>query len=82
MFAWYAESVVCYALLSDIGAADAIDPLEPTPEFAASRWFTRGWTLQELIMPKVVEFYDQDWTLYGTKEGLAKVLEAITRIDG
>ena len=82
MFAWYAESAVCYAFLSDIGAADAIDPLEPTSEFAASRWFTRGWTLQELIAPKVVEFYDQDWTLRGTKNGLAKVLEAITRIDG
>ena len=82
MFAWYAESAVCYVFLSDIGAADAIDPLEPTPEFAASRWFTRGWTLQELIAPKVVEFYDQEWTLRGTKGGLAKVLETITRIDG
>lgn len=82
MFAWYAESAVCYVFLSDIGAADAIDPLEPMPEFAASRWFTRGWTLQELIAPKVVEFYDQEWTLRGTKGGLSKVLERITLIDG
>jgi hypothetical protein len=52
------------------------------PKFAACRWFTRGWTLQELIAPEVVEFYNKEWTLRGTKAGLSKALEAVTGIDG
>ncbi|PMD32713.1 HET-domain-containing protein [Hyaloscypha variabilis F] len=82
MFAWYAASDVCYVFLSDLGPVDTIDPLEPMPKFAACRWFTRGWTLQELIAPKVVEFYDKEWTLRGTKCSLVRALEAITGIDG
>lgn len=49
--------------------------------FGASRWFTRGWTLQELIAPATVEFYAQDWTRIGTKEELSHVLSQITGID-
>jgi hypothetical protein len=45
---------------------------DPTPEvnddaFSKSRWFTRGWTLQELIVPRCIQFFGQDWTLIGTK---------------
>jgi hypothetical protein len=82
MFAWYAASKVCYVFLSDLDPMDAVDPIEPTPKFAGSRWFTRGWTLQELIAPKVVEFYDQEWTLRGTRDSLVKALEVVTLIDG
>ena len=81
MFAWYAASEVCYAFLSDLGSTDAVDPLEPVPKLAACRWFSRGWTLQELIAPEVLEFYDKDWILRGTKDSLSKALEAITGID-
>ncbi|KAI2613364.1 heterokaryon incompatibility protein-domain-containing protein [Hypoxylon sp. NC1633] len=44
MFTWYHDSVVCYAYLSDVKPGGAV--------FAQSRWFTRGWTLQELIAPR------------------------------
>ncbi|PKS07150.1 hypothetical protein jhhlp_005750 [Lomentospora prolificans] len=48
--------------------------------FAASRWFRRGWTLQELIAPRLVEFYDRDWTEIGTKASLVSDLQRITGI--
>ena len=49
--------------------------------FENSRWFTRGWTLQELIAPPVVEFYAHDWTEIGTKFSLRRVISKITGID-
>jgi hypothetical protein len=45
-----------------------------------SRWFTRGWTLQELIAPEVVEFYSQDWHYIGSKALLEIEIGEITRI--
>ncbi|SPO03677.1 uncharacterized protein DNG_06360 [Cephalotrichum gorgonifer] len=55
--------------------------LKPSVEFSRSRWFTRGWTLQELIAPKTVRFYDVAWTFRGTKASLASALSVITRIE-
>ncbi|KAI0967926.1 HET-domain-containing protein [Xylaria arbuscula] len=46
-----------------------------------SRWFARGWTLQELIAPKHVEFYDRDWKCFGSKAELAPLLAWITGVD-
>ena len=46
-----------------------------------SKWFTRGWTLQELIAPNIVRFYDHKWTPLGTKTELATILSQITLID-
>jgi hypothetical protein len=48
--------------------------------FRNSRWFTRGWTLQELLAPQDVEFYSNDWSLLGTKESLYSEISSITRI--
>ncbi|KAI1338215.1 HET-domain-containing protein [Xylariaceae sp. FL0016] len=45
------------------------------------RWFSRGWTLQELIAPKDVKFYDKEWNFYGSKMMLAPILSWITGID-
>ncbi|CAI4214683.1 unnamed protein product [Parascedosporium putredinis] len=50
------------------------------PSFAASRWFRRGWTLQELLAPRLVEFYDHRWTEIGTKASLVSDLQRITGI--
>jgi hypothetical protein len=75
MFRWYKNAQICYAYLADV----SLDELEST--FASSRWFTRGWTLQELIAPKQVRFYDKDWRLLGDKHGLAAVLSNLTTID-
>ncbi|KAK5655205.1 hypothetical protein OQA88_6104 [Cercophora sp. LCS_1] len=49
--------------------------------FENSRWFTRGWTLQELIAPPLVEFYSHDWHEIGTKFSLRKAISKITGID-
>ncbi|KAK1750341.1 heterokaryon incompatibility protein-domain-containing protein [Echria macrotheca] len=49
--------------------------------FENSRWFTRGWTLQELIAPPLVEFYTYDWKEIGTKFSLRKAISKITGID-
>lgn len=82
MFHLYASSVVCYAYLSDDldpngGGADAETPAS---QLARSRWFSRGWTLQELIAPKNVEFYDRDWKFLGTKVDLSRAISTVTGI--
>lgn len=51
-----------------------------TSKFFCSYWFTRGWTLQELLAPKLLHFYDQTWTFLGSKRDLSDVIQAITRI--
>jgi hypothetical protein len=86
MFQWYKDSAVCYAYLEDVDniLGDAFDNL---PDEALlkqvlekSRWFTRGWTLQELIAPSVVEFYSKDWTEIGTKLSMIETISSITGI--
>ncbi|KAI2629335.1 HET-domain-containing protein [Hypomontagnella submonticulosa] len=74
MYAWYRDSQVCYAYLNDVRAGTSTDTL------SKSRWFRRGWTLQELLAPSTVRFYDQDWTPIGTKMELASTISDITRI--
>jgi hypothetical protein len=59
MYRWYECSNICYAYLSDVK-----DPAQ----LGNSRWFTRGWTLQELIAPSRVEFYTADWVHIGGKQ--------------
>ncbi|KAI0458839.1 heterokaryon incompatibility protein-domain-containing protein [Xylaria acuta] len=72
MFRWYSNAKVCYAYLADVTGQDG---------FASSRWFSRGWTLQELIAPKVVRFYSSDLMLLGSKLELEDTLQTITGID-
>ncbi|OAK96092.1 HET-domain-containing protein [Phaeosphaeriaceae sp. SRC1lsM3a] len=75
MFRWYEKSAVCYVYLSDVFRAGF------DQEFPQSRWFTRGWTLQELLAPKNVTFYDREWSRLGTKIEFANLLHDITKID-
>lgn len=65
MYRWYKDATICYAYLSDISASPNTIYIEE------SRWFKRGWTLQELIAPAVVEFYSSDWESLGTKSILS-----------
>ncbi|KAI0702586.1 heterokaryon incompatibility protein-domain-containing protein [Earliella scabrosa] len=81
MFRYYTLSHVCYAYLSDVplqgrlnGTAVRLSP------FASSRWHTRGWTLQELIAPRVVFFLSKSWEFMGSKAELAELLHETTRI--
>jgi len=75
MYLWYRMSTVCYAYLADV------TPESDESGFCASRWFTRGWTLQELIAPPVVAFYSSDWQLLGFKSQRTRLLSQITGID-
>ncbi|KAI1446015.1 HET-domain-containing protein [Annulohypoxylon stygium] len=45
------------------------------------KWFSRGWTLQELIAPSRINFYDKGWNYFGSKLELASVLSWITGVD-
>jgi hypothetical protein len=83
MFRWYRDSMRCYVYLSDVSAYMKnnwqIDQSWRLA-FESSRWFTRGWTLQELIAPKVVEFFSRDGERLGCKTSLALQIHAITQI--
>ncbi|KAI0914047.1 heterokaryon incompatibility protein-domain-containing protein [Ustulina deusta] len=81
MFKWYEYSTVCYAYLSDVGVAELgfRVPLKRR-DWRESKWFTRGWTLQELIAPFEVILYDHEWNQLGTKRRLANELEKRTHI--
>ena len=77
MFRWYHNSVKCYAYLADVPSSDD----SWLSNFEKSRWFKRGWTLQELIAPRVVEFFTKDGQLLGTKSTLEEHIHNITRIE-
>lgn len=79
MFRWYKQSAVCYAYLSDVERS--ANPSETIDNLSRSQWFTRGWTLQELIAPENVVFYSADWEPLGTKSQLRGLISTITGID-
>ncbi|KAI6001724.1 hypothetical protein EDC04DRAFT_1056984 [Pisolithus marmoratus] len=82
MYQWYQNAQVCYAYLNDVDAS--VFPTELNSKFSKSNgwpeWFVRGWTLQELIAPKRVEFFNKDWEPIGNKRYLAPTLGIITGI--
>ncbi|KAE9969317.1 hypothetical protein EG328_006951 [Venturia inaequalis] len=80
MYAWYRNATVCYTYLEDVSQSE-IDPRASTEdEFTKCRWFTRGWTLQELLASEHLRFYSNDWTLIGMKEDLIERISSITGI--
>jgi hypothetical protein len=84
MFRWYREAAKCYAYLTDVSTDNQIDlSLQPWEvAFGNSRWFTRGWTLQELIAPSSVEFFCSNGNRLGDKKSLEGLLHKITEIPG
>ncbi|KXX77916.1 Vegetative incompatibility protein HET-E-1 [Madurella mycetomatis] len=78
MFRWYRDAAICYAFLSDVPSGDRHQ--DPRSAFSASRWFQRGWTLQELLAPLNFRFYDAAWRCIGTKGDLCDTIEEITGI--
>lgn len=72
MFKWYADAAVCFAFLSDVDSHQT---------FAESLWFTRGWTLQELVAPREILFFDRDWDLVGTRAQLCDVIHERTGVS-
>jgi hypothetical protein len=79
MFRWYEKAEVCYAYLSDVRCASKL-PGEDYSQFSQSKWFTRGWTLQELLAPDYVDFNDQTWTWIGSKGSLDTAIRNVTGI--
>jgi hypothetical protein len=81
MYQWYAKAAFCYVYLEDL-------PPNGTRELAnealpSCRWFSRGWTLQELLAPKTasnVHFYDREWFYRGSKMDFVSAISKCTRV--
>ncbi|KAH7073623.1 heterokaryon incompatibility protein-domain-containing protein [Paraphoma chrysanthemicola] len=84
MFRWYQSAERCYVYLSDVrcNSSDGDDSAssEWKPAFKQSRWFTRGWTLQELIAPASIEFFSANGTRLGDRMSLLQDIHDITKI--
>jgi len=74
MFKWYREAEVYLAYLVDVEEKDDLD------NFKASKWFRRGWTLQELLAPRTVVFLTKDWRVIGHKGGAGRGKSGVTGI--
>ena len=74
MYRWYKQANSCFVYLEDF-------PSGGVNHFTQSRWFERGWTLQELVAPEKVIFFDSKWNLLGKKETLQEDLSSRTKID-
>jgi NACHT domain/Heterokaryon incompatibility protein (HET) len=85
MFLWYRNATRCYAYLSDVPTRKAERDIDSTDiwesDIRKSRWFTRGWTLQELIAPTSVEFFSIEGKRLGDKNSLWKLIHEITGIS-
>lgn len=78
MYRWYSKAQVCYAYLNDVRFTN--DTSWET-EFTMSSWFTRSWTLQELLAPQQIVFYDKFWTQIGVRSNLAEEIAEASGIQ-
>lgn len=77
MFEWYHKAARCYIYLSDVSTAD---PRQIDRSFAQSRWFTRGWTLQELLAPNSMEFFSCEGASLGDRDSRLNQIIQVTGI--
>jgi hypothetical protein len=85
MFRWYRNAARCYVYLSDVSAPPLTTEREASPllwdlDFRKSEWFTRGWTLQELLAPDSVEFFSREWKRLGDRISLKFQIHEVTSI--
>lgn len=85
MFRWYQKAAKCYVYLWDVSiakrkACDGVSEYAWEPAFRQSRWFARGWTLQELLAPILVEFFSRERRKLGDKRSLRQQIHEITGI--
>ncbi|KAL4068453.1 heterokaryon incompatibility protein-domain-containing protein [Scleroderma yunnanense] len=83
MYRWYENSRVCYAYLHDVSGSSfpIVRDEETYPDSNGYPvWFSRGWTLQEMIAPNDLRFFNKDWQPIGDKRTLSPVLASITRV--
>ena len=93
MFQWYSKARICYVYLSDVHLSDEHLPADKdsgavndkTPGafelLRNKRWFSRGWTLQELLAPENVVFFDANWRKIGDKASCRNAISSITGIE-
>ncbi|KIM57281.1 hypothetical protein SCLCIDRAFT_1143588, partial [Scleroderma citrinum Foug A] len=82
MYQWYENSRICYVYLHDVHY-----PFFPTTlhnmyhkSNGWPEWFSCGWTLQEMIVPRDVQFFNKDWHPISDKRSLSHILEHITGV--
>lgn len=81
MFEWYKQSAVCFTYLSDLAVSALPTLWRDEEQQLICRWFRRGWTLQELLAPATVEFYDGEWNFKGFKTN-PSVMQQLIRMTG
>ena len=84
MFRWYKGAAVCFVYLADVLQNPNVagtQHVHKKTDITNSRWFTRGWTLQELLAPKNLRFYDRRWSLLGSSVQYDQQIEAATGIS-
>jgi hypothetical protein len=85
MFSWYENAERCYVYLPDVSVRDCVAEIHQLrhvwePAFRQSRWFTRGWTLQELLAPTTVDFFTLEGKQFGSRLSLATIIHEVTGI--
>ncbi|KAF1935704.1 HET-domain-containing protein [Clathrospora elynae] len=85
MFYWYQRAAKCYVYLTDVAVPDEVTNPEAfrtlwVQAFQRSRWFTQGWTLQELLAPASVEFFSHNGKRLGNRIALEQEIHSVTSI--
>ena len=78
MFKYSSDATVCFACLSDLASESSDGSREW--DLSICRWFYRGWTLQELLAPSNIVFYDQVFQRVRDKYSLVDEISRITSI--
>ena len=85
VFKWYREADVCYTYIRDVTFSAPTEKMflsdRPDRYGHASEWFERGWTLQDLLAPRQMQFYDKHWKPMGTRNQHAMLIAKITGIE-
>ena len=85
MWSWYRDAAECYVYLIDVMPAKGAITTRVShdvmrSQFRNAKWFGRGWTLQELLAPSKVFFYNSSWEMIASKAEIRAELSEITRI--
>lgn len=80
MFRWYRNATKCYVYLTDVSTTADTEHESWESALRKSRWFTRGWTLQELLAPREVEFFSRSGQRLGNKHTLLRLIHEVTDI--
>lgn len=81
MFQWYCDAKLCITYLLDVIRKEVGKEDFTNEEGHPSVWFSRGWTLQELLAPRHLEFFDKNWDPIGNRAEFAEEIEKITGIQ-